>query len=102
MARNAELVFWSNMPAAGLVLAIVPHAAFVAAQAAWRLLRRRLGPFVAGKREALRAWPQIRARRRVRAALAQTSVRSPHFALSSGSLEDVRNHWKRPLERSRA
>jgi GT2 family glycosyltransferase len=102
MARNAELVFWSNMPAAGLVFSILPHAAFVAAQAVWRLMRRRLGPFVAGKRDALEAWPQIRARRRMRAALAQTSVRRPHFALSSGSLEDVRNHWKRPLGRSRS
>jgi GT2 family glycosyltransferase len=101
MARNAELVFWSNLPPGMLPLAIGPHLAFLAAQAAWRLARGRLRPFVAGKLDALRAWPEIRARRRLRAELAQAAVAPPHFALTSGSLQDVRNHLRRPPEQSR-
>ena len=63
ISRNAELVFWWNLPHRMLALAIVPHLAFVAAQAAWRLARGRLRPFAAGKLDALRAWRQIRERR---------------------------------------
>ena len=100
MARNAELVFWSNLPAGMLALAVGPHLAFVAAQAAWRLARGRLRPFVAGKLDAVRARMEIRARRRLRAELARSAVAPPHFALTSGSLGDVRNHLRRPRERS--
>ena len=41
IARNAELVFWSNLPLQMLVLASMPHLVFIAAQAAWRLARGR-------------------------------------------------------------
>ncbi|MGP0067794.1 MAG: glycosyltransferase family 2 protein [Isosphaeraceae bacterium] len=102
MSRNAELVFWSNLPTRTLALAIVPHLAFISAQAAWRLARGRLGPFLTGKLDALRAWRQIRERRRRRSVIARSAIRPPHFALTSGSMEDVRNHLKRPLERSRS
>jgi GT2 family glycosyltransferase len=102
MSRNAELVFWSNLPTRLLTWAIVPHVAFVAAQAAWRLARGRLRAFAAGKRDALLAWPQIRERRRRRVAIARTAIRPPHFALGAGALEDVRNHLRRPPERSRS
>ena len=101
MARNAELVFWSNLPPGMLSLAIGPHLAFLAAQAAWRLARGRLRPFVSGKLDALRAWTEIRARRRLRAELAQSTVAPPHFAITAGSLQDLRNHLRRPPERSR-
>ena len=49
MARNAEIVFWANMPRGLLILALVPHLAFVTVQAAWRLARGRLRPFLLGK-----------------------------------------------------
>jgi O-antigen biosynthesis protein len=102
MSRNAELVFWSNLPARTLVLALLPHLAFIAAQAAWRLARGRLSPFVAGKVDAIRAWRQIRERRLRRSAIARSAVRPPHFVLTTGSIDDVRNHLRRPLERSRS
>jgi GT2 family glycosyltransferase len=101
MARNAELVFWSNLPGGLLALALAPHLGFIAAQAAWRLARGRLHPFLAGKCDALRAWPEIRARRRWRVELARTAIAPGHFALGTGSLRDVHNHLKRPVERSR-
>ena len=49
MARNAEIVFWANLPPGLLALAIVPHLAFVSLQAAWRLARGRLRPFLLGQ-----------------------------------------------------
>jgi GT2 family glycosyltransferase len=100
MARNAEIVFWANMPRGLLALALVPHLAFVALQGAWRLARGRLGPFVLGKCDALRAWREIKARRRFRFELARKAVTPPHFALGAGSIRDVRNHLTRPAEKS--
>lgn len=102
IARNAELVFWWNLPARSLLVAALPHLAFVAMQAGWRLLRGRPGPFLAGKVDAVRCWRAILDRRRLRADMAHSAVRRPHFALSSGSLGDVRNHLKRPAETTRA
>jgi O-antigen biosynthesis protein len=99
MARNAELVFWANLPARVLALAVVPHMMFVTAQAAWRLARGRLRPFLLGKCDALRAWPEIKKRRQFRSELAHAAVTPPHFRLGVGSLEDVRNHLRRPVSR---
>jgi GT2 family glycosyltransferase len=70
IARNVELLFWSNLPAGTLALAIVPHLAFVAAQIPRRLLRGTLRPFLLGKLDALRLHRAIRERRHHRAALA--------------------------------
>lgn len=100
MARNAELVFWWNLPRGRLALAAGPHVAFVVAQGLWRLARGRLGPFLAGKRDALSAWRAIVVRRRARADLARSAANRPHFAMTSGTLGDVRNHLRRPREAS--
>src|SRR5262249_28043111 len=101
IARNAELVFWWNLPRHSLLLAAVPHLAFVALQAGWRLLRGRPGPLFAGKLDAALLWRAIRERRRVRSELAHSALNRPHFAFSSGSLGDVRNHLRRPPETTR-
>ena len=63
MARNAELLFWSNLPGRLLAIALVPHLVLVAAQGAWRLARGRLRPFLLGKWDAMRAWGEIKAQR---------------------------------------
>jgi GT2 family glycosyltransferase len=96
MSRNAELVFWANLPASVLAIAVVPHAGFVAAQAAWRLARGRLRPFLQGKCDALQAWREIAARRGLRIDLANHAVNPPHFRVGLGSIGDVRNHLIRP------
>jgi O-antigen biosynthesis protein len=100
MARNAEIVFWANMPRGLLMLALVPHLAFLTLQMAWRLARGRLWPFLLGKFDALRAWREIRARRKSRFQFARRAVAPPHFAVDIGSFQDVRNHLKRPGEAS--
>jgi GT2 family glycosyltransferase len=102
IARNAELVFWWNLPPLRLALAMVPHLAFVAAQGIWRAARGRVRPFLAGKLDALRIWREVRARRRGRAELARTAIGRPHFSLTAGSLGDVRHHLRRPPETTRA
>jgi GT2 family glycosyltransferase len=102
IARNAELVFWWNLPARWLILAALPHLAFIATQAGWRLLRGRPGPFLAGKFDALRSSRAVLERRRLRSEIVRSAVGRPHFALSSGSLGDVHNHLKRPPETTRA
>jgi O-antigen biosynthesis protein len=101
MARNGEIVFWANMPAGLLALSLLPHLGFVALQGAWRLARGRLRPFLLGKCDAVRAWPEIRARRKLRSELAKKAVAPPHFAVGAGSIQDVRNHLNRPAELSR-
>jgi O-antigen biosynthesis protein len=101
MARNSEILFWSNLPLSWLVASALPHATFTIAQGLWRLSRGRHGPFVAGKLDALRQWRTLRARRRVRADLSRSSLASPHFPLSIAPVGDARNHLRRPKESTR-
>ncbi len=101
MARNAELLFWSNLPRPWLAVAAIPHAVFTVAQGVWRLLRGRARPFVLGKLDALRAIGAFRGRRRVRIDLARSAVARPKFPIAFSTLADARNHLRRPPERSR-
>jgi GT2 family glycosyltransferase len=100
MARNAEIVFWANLPARLLAKALLPHLAFLGVQAVSRLAQGRLMPFLLGKGDAFRAWREIAARRAHRAELAHQAGSSPHFALGAVSLQAVRNHLRRPREQS--
>ncbi len=70
IARNVELLFWSNLPAGRLAMGIIPHLAFVAAQIPRKLSRGTLRPFLAGKWDAIQLWRAILERRRRRASLA--------------------------------
>lgn len=100
MARNAEIVFWSNLPARLVLAAVVPHAAFLSVQAVWRLLRGRIRPFASGKVDAARAWRGLAARRRIRRDLAKSAPVPPRFPLHWGTLGDVGGHLGRPREAS--
>nr|WP_303652674.1 glycosyltransferase family 2 protein [Paludisphaera mucosa] len=100
MARNAELVFWSNLPARRLAAAVVPHVGLLLAQSAWRLARLRFIPFFLGKVDAVRELGKLPARRKARADLGRRAVRPPHFPVGLGSLQDVVNHLRRPREAS--
>jgi GT2 family glycosyltransferase len=100
IARNAELVFWSNLPARHLAAAILPHVALLITQAGWRLVRLRFIPFFLGKIDAVRSARTIRARRKLRADLAKSSIAPAHFPMKLGSFGDVLNHLRRPREHS--
>ncbi len=100
MARNAEILFWSNLPFHWLVVAAIPHAAFLVIQGLWRLARGRHGPYLRGKVDALREWSTLRERRRLRADLARSPVARPRFPLSVAPLVAARNHLRRPSEAS--
>ena len=101
ISRNAEWLFWSNLPAPTLLLALIPHLGFVAAQAAVKLLRGRLGPFAAGKLDAIRGLSTIRARRALRRDLAAASPGRPHFPIEALPLGAILGHRRRPRETSR-
>jgi GT2 family glycosyltransferase len=100
MSRNAEFLFWSNLPARWLAMAVIPHLAFTLAQGFWRLLRGRAGAFWLGKWDALRLFQGLPSRRRLRAELARGSIAPPHFPLRVGLWREARNHLRRPREAS--
>lgn len=101
MSRNAEVLFWTNLSPGWLALAAVPHAAFTLAQALHRLLGRRHGPFLRGKAAAARQWGTLGPRRRLRADLARSAPRYPHFPIRIGAWQDLIAHLRRPRESSR-
>jgi len=96
MSRNAEILFWTDLPLPWLCAALVPHLAFVFAQALWRLARGRARPFLMGKVDALREAPSFRQRRALRIHLARSPNARPHFPIKLGLLDDARNHLRRP------
>lgn len=98
MARNAEILYWTNLPAIWIVASIIPHMGFVLAQGIWRSARGRGRPFLGGKLDALRELASFRSRRRVRTDLRRTAVSRPHFPLSFSTLSEVGGHLRRPKE----
>ncbi len=98
MSKNAELLFWSNLPMRWLAAACIPHVAFTLAQGIWRTLRGRGRPWLDGKLDALRELPVHRARRKHRVDLARQAVSRPHFPLTFSTWNDAKNHLKRPRE----
>ncbi len=96
MARNAEVLFWSNLPFGWLLLAAVPHAAFTLIQATYRGLQGRHRPFLRGKVAAARAWSTIGPNRKLRADLAKTAIHRPRFRLRVSPWGDLSNHLGRP------
>jgi O-antigen biosynthesis protein len=98
MSRNAEILFWSNLPTGWLAVAIVPHLVFGVLQAAWRLSRGRARPFLRGKLDFVRGLTMFRSRRAMRQNLAKSAIRRPHFPITLSPLGDVRNHLRRPAE----
>ncbi|WP_165234297.1 glycosyltransferase family 2 protein [Aquisphaera insulae] len=100
MARNAELVFWSNMPRARLAAAIIPHALLLTLQACWRLSRLRFLPFFLGKLDAARSVTSIRDRRKLRADLSRSAINPAHFPMGVGPFASLIDHLQRPREAS--
>lgn len=102
MSRNAEVLFWSNLPTRWLIAGLMPHLVFTAVQAGMRLARGRFGPFANGKIE---AWEilakEIRSRRRTRLDFASRAQTRPHFPVQLVPVADIRNHLRRPERRNR-
>jgi GT2 family glycosyltransferase len=98
MSRNAELLFWSNLPLRVLIVAALPHMVFIMVQGLWRLARGRVKPFLLGKWDALVLSPMFLARRRFRYDLSRKANSSCKFPLSFSTLRDAQNHLRRPKE----
>ncbi|MDX2035736.1 MAG: glycosyltransferase family 2 protein [Isosphaeraceae bacterium] len=101
MARNSELLFWTNLPPLWMFVAFWPHLAFTLAQCIARLIRGRLRPFLLGKLDAVRSIRMLATRRALRFDIARRGVARPHFPLRVNPMREVRNHRRRPLEASR-
>lgn len=63
LARNEEIVFWTNLPARTLTWATVLHAAFQAIRLVRQLAKGNGRAFLGGKWQALMAWRAIARRR---------------------------------------
>lgn len=100
MSRNAEAIFWTDLPPGWVAAAAFPHLAFVLAQGLWRLARGRARPFAQGKLDALRQWRTLAAGRRARRDLGRQAVAPPHFPLELGMVGNAWNHLRRPREAS--
>lgn len=100
MSRNAEILFWTDLPRGWLFAALVPHLAFVLAQALWRVIRRGGAAFLLGKLDAVRMLSGFVAKRAERVRLSRLSIARPYFPLDWPSIADARNHLRRPRESS--
>jgi GT2 family glycosyltransferase len=100
MARNAEIVFWSNLPTLNLLAGLAPHAAFTLTQLAWKAVRGQAMPFLQGKIDALHLQGEIARRRHGRIDLGRRALRGPHFPLALAPLRASSNHLRRPSEAS--
>jgi GT2 family glycosyltransferase len=63
IARNEELVFWTNLSGTALLCGLFPHLGFQTVRLLRHAMTGRLAPFVRGKFEALYSMRQIRRRR---------------------------------------
>ena len=97
MSRNAEVLFWSNLPRFWLLVAIVPHLLFLLVQLVWKLVRGRGRPFLAGKLDAVLDWRRVIRGRQQRRLLARSSQNRPAFRLGLAPFRSVVDHINRPI-----
>jgi GT2 family glycosyltransferase len=97
MSRNAEALFWSNLPRPWLVAATVPHLAFLGVQLAWKASKGRARPFLRGKLDAIAELPGYLSQRSGRRSLARSSVVPPAFRLGITPIRAAMDHVARPI-----
>ncbi len=97
MARNAEIVFWANMPVGLLMLALLPHLTFLTLQFAWRLAAASSRSCWASSTRS--RWREIRSRRKSRFELARKAVAAPHFAVDEDRCKMCATICTGPLSR---
>ncbi|MEW4567451.1 glycosyltransferase family 2 protein [Tautonia sp. JC769] len=97
MAKNAEALFWSNLPAGWLALALVPHLGFLAVQLLWKLSKGRAWPFLLGKGDAIAELPRFLKLRAHRRALARSAEARPRFRLGVAPVEAAVDHLAQPI-----
>jgi GT2 family glycosyltransferase len=83
IARNEELVFWTNLRLGELLLGLLPHAGFQLIRTVRKALAGQLGPFLRGKREALGLLRWVLRQRRELRRLARTGGRPVRLAIST-------------------
>lgn len=97
MARNAEALFWSNLPTTWLIAALVPHLGFLMVQLFWKLAKGRGRPFLLGKLDAAAELPRFLRLRADRKRLARSSGVRPCFRLGALPVRAAVDHVSRPI-----
>ena len=100
MSRNAEFLFWANLPGRWLAAAVLPHVGMLTFQVAWKASRNRLGPFLRGKLDAWRRLGAIRERRREVRRFGASATSPPRFPITWAPVSGLRNHARRIPEAS--
>lgn len=62
--RNLEWAYLKNMPAGLMVKTLVPHLIYMLAAGVFFLVRGQVRPFLAAKRDALKAWRRVKRQRK--------------------------------------
>ena len=97
MSRNAEALFWSNLPVVWLALAILPRLVFLAAQLLWKLSRGQARAFLEGKAAAFRSIHIYRRERSRRRAFARNAVARPNLRIDVAPVGRMLGHFSRAL-----
>ena len=100
MARNAEILFWTNLPASWLARRARPAPGVHAGAGLWRLARGRPRPFLLGKLDAASGAPSAHGRSGGSGPIWPARRRGPALPLKLGLFDDARNHLLRPREAS--
>ncbi|WP_152050705.1 glycosyltransferase family 2 protein [Tautonia marina] len=98
MAKNAEALFWSNLPAGWLVAALIPHLGFLVVQFAWKVVKGRGRPFLLGKRDAIIELPRLLKLRAHRKQLARSAVAPLSFRLGLVPVGAAVDHIAQPIQ----
>ncbi|WP_169973312.1 glycosyltransferase family 2 protein [Tautonia rosea] len=98
MAKNAEALFWSNLPLGWLAAALIPHLGFLAVQLLWKLSKGRAGAFLLGKCDAVAELPRFLKCRAHRRGLASTAVSKPNFRLGVAPVQAAVDHLAQPMK----
>ncbi|QDV36746.1 glycosyltransferase family 2 protein [Tautonia plasticadhaerens] len=97
MSRNAEVLFWSNLPVGWLAAALVPHLAFLGIQLAWKASKGRAMPFLMGKFDAIGSLHRSLALRSHRRELARSAASPPAFRMGVAPIRAAVDHVSGPI-----
>ena len=98
MSRNAEALFWTNLPTGWIVAAILPRIAFLAAQLCWKFRRGQARAFLEGKASALRSIRAYRLERDRRRTLVRDAIASPNFRIDVVPIDRSLGHRRRYVD----
>jgi GT2 family glycosyltransferase len=102
LSRNAERLFWSNVPLRWMPLAVPAHLGFLTLQGLRNAALGRFRPWLLGKLDAMGQGAEIVSLRQNRGQLARAAGNRPHFRLESNLARESFARTRRLREASAA